>query len=668
VIEQLCVRVATSTLLEDRRDALRSLRSLARDYAPDVGARATLHALTALRSDREDTELARFALDLLVLVLRPAGASGPPAPSTPSTVAGGPAAAGGHARPATPQAAAAELILKQDGSVPLFVSLLDEYEAVVRTLALQVLTLLTHHFPDTIQRLISAAPAALSRITELLTDQSEPARNEAILLLVQLVRGAPVIQKAVVFQNAFEYSLDVIRDERFADGTVVVDDALTLIAHLLRNNPSNANYFRETSCIPRLAEFFHHLFGSMSSPVAGGATVSVPLAWSEAKVRHTLLALDVVRLLLVGSGSTSGASGGGGGTAASSAAVTASTVTPNQRALLQANMLHYVASIALSEGDRFPVKVRSRAMLTLGDMLRGFPAGQDLFGKMTCGYDSSVLYLTKQLVDTRRTVAERSCVMHCMVGYLAGNADAQLRVVGDMSVGGASAVLPSEGGVLSSALFSNSDAFTNWFAAMVLCVCFEGSAACRERGLQATVSFHLGQKPMLLLESCINVLADPATTRERTRVSLLRLLISWLFECPKAAKVLMDSKLGLVHIISRVEDDHVNDLERGLAACVVGLLLTYGSETIDGETWTVSLLREALSKRLGLDRLLEAVSMLSTVDAYVNAAKLARQTTDVGEVCGQLAESCAGRNADMRECRRRCSMCRLLHCTDVCSS
>ena len=36
IVDKLCDRVATSTLLEDRRDAVRSLRSLAPDYQVEV--------------------------------------------------------------------------------------------------------------------------------------------------------------------------------------------------------------------------------------------------------------------------------------------------------------------------------------------------------------------------------------------------------------------------------------------------------------------------------------------------------------------------------------------------------------------------------------------------------------------------------------------------------
>lgn len=36
IVDRLCDRVATSTLLEDRRDAVRSLKSLAADYHVEV--------------------------------------------------------------------------------------------------------------------------------------------------------------------------------------------------------------------------------------------------------------------------------------------------------------------------------------------------------------------------------------------------------------------------------------------------------------------------------------------------------------------------------------------------------------------------------------------------------------------------------------------------------
>uniref|UniRef100_A0A672LIM1 General vesicular transport factor p115 n=1 Tax=Sinocyclocheilus grahami TaxID=75366 RepID=A0A672LIM1_SINGR len=64
-IQKLCDRVASSTLLEDRRDAVRAIKSLSKKYRVEVGTMAMDHLLRILQSDRTDTEILGYALDTL---------------------------------------------------------------------------------------------------------------------------------------------------------------------------------------------------------------------------------------------------------------------------------------------------------------------------------------------------------------------------------------------------------------------------------------------------------------------------------------------------------------------------------------------------------------------------------------------------------------------------
>jgi hypothetical protein len=70
---------------------------------------------------------------------------------------------------------------------------------------------------------------------------------QALLLLVQLTKGNANIQKIVAFQSAFDRLFDVISEEGYSDGGIVVEDCLLLMLNLLRNNNSNQNFFKEGS-------------------------------------------------------------------------------------------------------------------------------------------------------------------------------------------------------------------------------------------------------------------------------------------------------------------------------------------------------------------------------------------------------------------------------------
>lgn len=77
-----------------------------------------------------------------------------------------------------------------------------------------------------------------------------------LLLLIQLTKGNANIQKIVAFENAFDRIFEVIKDEGFADGGIIVQDSFLLMLNLLRNNTSNINFFKEGSYIQKFAPMF----------------------------------------------------------------------------------------------------------------------------------------------------------------------------------------------------------------------------------------------------------------------------------------------------------------------------------------------------------------------------------------------------------------------------
>ena len=95
---------------------------------------------------------------------------------------------------------------------------------------------------------------SIARLVATTQDKREVVRNEAILLLVGLTDGNADIQKLVAFENAFEVLFDIIAQEEGVSGGIVVHDCLQLLSNLLRFNPSNQTFFRETRCVPRLCE------------------------------------------------------------------------------------------------------------------------------------------------------------------------------------------------------------------------------------------------------------------------------------------------------------------------------------------------------------------------------------------------------------------------------
>lgn len=77
--------------------------------------------------------------------------------------------------------------------------------------------------------------------------------TEALVLLIALTPASEELQKLVAFENAFDIIFSLIEAEgSLTYGTEVVEDCLSLLAHLLRFNVSNQSYFRETGCIKKV--------------------------------------------------------------------------------------------------------------------------------------------------------------------------------------------------------------------------------------------------------------------------------------------------------------------------------------------------------------------------------------------------------------------------------
>ncbi|EGV95411.1 General vesicular transport factor p115 [Cricetulus griseus] len=68
-IQKLCDRVASSTLLDDRRNAVRALKSLSKKYRLEVGIQAMEHLIHVLQTDRSDSEIIAYALDTLYNII-----------------------------------------------------------------------------------------------------------------------------------------------------------------------------------------------------------------------------------------------------------------------------------------------------------------------------------------------------------------------------------------------------------------------------------------------------------------------------------------------------------------------------------------------------------------------------------------------------------------------
>jgi uncharacterized protein YejL (UPF0352 family) len=64
-VERLCDRLQSATLLDDRRDAVRALRSLSKKFKLEVGTQAMDLLVNVLEKDKSDVEMSELALETI---------------------------------------------------------------------------------------------------------------------------------------------------------------------------------------------------------------------------------------------------------------------------------------------------------------------------------------------------------------------------------------------------------------------------------------------------------------------------------------------------------------------------------------------------------------------------------------------------------------------------
>ncbi|KAI5748932.1 hypothetical protein M8J76_003404 [Diaphorina citri] len=244
-IERLVERLESSTLLDDRRDACRALKAMSRKFRVEVGAQGMAGICHILEADRGDAEIVSYALDTLCNIIDPDKFQEEELPE------------GAIHREISVGEQFTEIFIKNHENVSLVLGYLEEFDFRVRWSAVKLLTGLLLNRRKNIQEIVLTSPMGVSKLMDLLEDSREIIRNDALLLLISLTQGNANIQKIVAFESAFDRLFDVISEEGYADGGIVVEDCLRLMLNLLKNNISNQNFFKEGSYIQKLAHMLH---------------------------------------------------------------------------------------------------------------------------------------------------------------------------------------------------------------------------------------------------------------------------------------------------------------------------------------------------------------------------------------------------------------------------
>ncbi|KAJ1727002.1 Vesicle-mediated ER to Golgi transport protein [Coemansia biformis] len=626
-IQRLADRVATSTLLEDKRAAVLGLKGLSREYKKEVGDASLAALLKVLKEDGEDQNLLKAVLETLTNLCAREPAQGE------SKVVGAEAAASTEFSQA--------ILDDSDDIISTLLELLGDADFYIRYYTVQLLGTLHVHFGEELQRRTLVSPMGVGRLVDLLTDQRDIIRNEGIQLLIAMTESNADIQKIVAFENAFDHLLGIVDEEGGVRGNIVVQDCLQLLHNLLNYNVSNQNFFREASGIQRLPNL---LITDPSQTGAGrtGAqgTYAEDLEWTAQHARNMLVVLDVIRMLIQ-HGNTNTAS--------------------NQTAMQQFGLIPPLLQLALAH--EAPSSVRSQALYAIGDIIRMHQANQSLFQRILItaaatedGDDDdddakaipepAIVIVIRLSVGKRPAAVPaneyyivRAAAAYLVQAYAGGNPDAQLALAatlvppGDDGSAGEPDEHQSAGSLIVSVLLNwreagHEDVWRVWYASLLLSTILSDHAECKKQALKIAIGDpSKGEEPLPLLNELVSQARQAVQGGAETRlaISLLALVCVWLVNFPEGVAAFLDESSNVAFLVEQINGSSgISALVQGVAAFLFGLV--YQFDTEPDTPMTRESLYPILSKRVGTDQLLIRVQRLRDAKEFQYAVGLSAGT------------------------------------------
>ncbi|KAK1174877.1 general vesicular transport factor p115-like isoform X2 [Acipenser oxyrinchus oxyrinchus] len=587
-IQKLCDRVASSTLLEDRRDAVRALKALSKKYRLEVASQAMGHLIHILQTDSSDSEIIGYALDTLYNII---------SNDEEEEQDGGPSSSGKQSsKPAHDESGQkqaddlgsqfTEIFIKEQENVTLLLSLLEEFDFHVRWPGVKLLTALLKNQCSQVQAVILVSPMGVSRLMDLLADSREVIRNDGLLLLQHLTKGNAAIQKIVAFENAFERLLDIITEEGNSDGGIVVEDCLLLLLNLLKNNSSNQNFFKEGSYIQRMKPWFE--VGDENS------------GWSAQKVTNLHLMLQLVRVMV-------------------SPVNPPGATSSCQKSMYHCGLLQQLCSILMATG--VPADILTETINTVSEVIRGSQVNQDYFASVNAPSNPprpAIVVLLMSMVNEKQPFVLRCAVLYCFQCFLYKNQKGQGEIVATLLPSTIDANSISAGQLLCGGLFST-DSVSNWCAAVALAHALQDNLTQKEQLLRVQLATSLGNPPVSLLQQCTNILSQGS--KVQTRVGLLMLLCTWISNCPIAVTHFLLNQANIPFLTGQISENLGEDeqLVQGLCALLLGICVYYNDNSL--ENYTKEKLKQLIQKRIGKENFVEKLGSNCKHELYSRAAQ-----------------------------------------------
>lgn len=430
---------------------------------------------------------------------------------------------------------------------------------------------------------------------------------EALLLLIVLTPASEELQKLVAFENAFEILFSLIESEGFlTHGTEVVEDCLSLLAHLLRYNISNQSYFRETGCVQKVTRLLVECQQEQGEE-------EEPSQWALVqRDKNVWGLLAIIQLFLIR---------GGKGTPS------------NQTAFWQHGVTEQVLSIAF--GQRFSVNVTSKALATCADLIRANSPLQERFGDIEVSWGSNSqnnkaangsaeperinvieAFLKLSLEPSPNNMLDaRLAACECMKAFFAHHPGIRMHVLRRAIEGHTSGQdkIPNILSVLLTAPESrgNADPYQVWMACVLMFHLISDDTEAKATAMSVTEGdAESGEEVVTSVQSVVANLITGLQRGddERITVGYLMLLCGWLYEDPDVVNDLLVEGSSIQTLLQEIKHQRVpSKLIPGLCTALLGII--YEFSTKDSPIPRVTI-HKLLEEQLGREQYIDKITKL----------------------------------------------------------
>lgn len=389
-------------------------------------------------------------------------------------------------------------------------------------------------------------------------------------------------------------------------GAEVVEDCLSLLAHLLRFNVSNQSFFRETGCVKKLTK----LLAECQQEQVGE---EAPPQWTLVhRDKNVWGLLAIIQLFLIR---------GGVGT------------PMNQTAFWQNGVTEQVLSIAF--GQRFSVSVTSKALATCADLIRGNPPLQERFGDIEVSWGSTPrdhqtmngdaeperinvieAFLKLSLEPAPNSLLDaRLAACECMKAFFAHHVGIRMHVLRRAIEGHTSGQdrIPNIISVLLTAPESrgNADPYQVWMASVLMLHLLFDDVEAKATAMKVTEGdAERGEEVVTSVQSVVGNLITGLQRGddERITVGYLMLLCGWLFEDPDVVNDLLGEGSSIQTLLQEVKHQRTpSKLTPGLCTVLLGII--YEFSTRDSPIPRVTL-HKLLVEQLGREQYIDKITKL----------------------------------------------------------